>query len=154
VIGAGPATAAAGPAIFAAVVAITRFSAGAASSVRPVWLIGTGALVAAGGTALVAVASALGPALAGLALAAAGTAVLFPALLLILTDRVPDHVRGSATSAVTAVAYTGFLGGPAYVGAWADATSLSAAMLAVAALAVVLALLTPVLARQPVPSRA
>jgi predicted MFS family arabinose efflux permease len=154
VIGSGPATAAAGPAIFAAVVAVTRFSAGGISAARPVALIAAGAVVAAAGTVLVAAASSLGVALAGLAIAAAGAAVLFPSLLILLTRRVPDHVRGSATSAVTAVAYMGFLAGPAYVGAWADATSLPTAMLAVAALAAVLALLTPVLARQRVPSRA
>jgi MFS family permease len=152
VIGAGPATAAAGPAIFAAVVAVTRFAA--ASITRPIGLIAAGALVAAAGTALVAAAETLAVALAGLAVAAAGTAVLFPALLVILTGRVPDRVRGSATSAVTTVAYMGFLAGPAYVGAWADATSLSGAMLAVAALAALLAVLSPTLARARVPSRA
>ena len=153
VVGAGPATAAVGPAIFAAVVAVSRFSAGAVSSARPIRVIGGGALVATAGTALVAVASTLAVALAGLAVAAAGTAVLFPTLLIILTGRVPDHVRGWATSTVTAVAYLGFLAGPAYVGTWADATSLSTAMLAVAALAGVLALLAPALGRQRVASR-
>jgi MFS family permease len=154
VVGAGPATAAAGPAIFAAVVAVTRFSAGAISAARPIAVIAAGAVVAAAGTAIVAAASTLVVALAGLAVAAAGTAVLFPTLLIILTGRVPDQVRGSATSAVTTVAYLGFLAGPAYVGAWADATSLPTAMLAVAALAAGLALLVPVLTRPRVPSRA
>jgi MFS transporter len=144
VIGAGPATAAAGPALFAAVVAVSRFAAGAVGDVRPVRVFAAGAVVAAAGTALVAAASTLGVALAGLALAAAGTAVLFPTLLVVLTAGVPDAVRGTATSAVTTIAYLGFLAGPAYVGAWADATSLSAAMLAVAALAALLALLSPV----------
>ena len=55
--------------------------------------------------------------------------------------RVPDRVRGTATSAVPTVAYLGFIAGPAYVGAWADAIGLPGAMLAVAALA--LALATP-----------
>jgi len=153
VVGAGPATAAVGPAIFAAVVAVSRFSTGAVSSARPIRVIAAGAFLATAGTALVAVASTLAVALAGLAVAAAGTAVVFPTLLIILTGRVPDHVRGWATSTVTAVAYLGFLAGPAYVGTWADATSLSTAMLAVAALAGVLALLAPALGRQRVASR-
>jgi MFS family permease len=154
VVGAGAGTAAAGPAIFAAAVAVTRFSSGRISAARPRAVIAAGAVVAAAGTAIVAAASTLPVALAGLATAAVGTAVLFPTLLIILTDRVPDRVRGSATSGVTTVAYLGFLAGPAYVGAWADATSLSTAMLAIAALAAVLALLVPALARERVASRA
>jgi MFS family permease len=67
--------------------------------------------------------------------------VLFPTLLNVLTARVGDGVRGSATSVVTTVSYLGFLAGPVYVGRWADAVGLSGAMLAVAALAVGLALL-------------
>jgi predicted MFS family arabinose efflux permease len=152
VVGAGPATAAAGPAIFAAVVAVTRFAAGGAG--RPRLLLTAGALVAATGTAVVSAASTLAVALAGLGLAAAGTAVLFPTLLVVLTARVPDRLRGTATSGVTTVAYLGFLAGPAYVGAWAEAVGLPGAMLAVAGLAAILALLVPVLLRAQVPSRA
>jgi predicted MFS family arabinose efflux permease len=153
VLDAGPALAATGPALFAAVVALTRFSAAGASG-RPVPAIMAGALIAMGGTAVVAAASSLAAALAGFALAAVGTAVLFPTLLVVLTDRVPDHVRGSATSAVTTVAYLGFLAGPAYVGVWADAVGLPGAMLAVAALAAALAALAPLLNRQRIASTA
>jgi hypothetical protein len=42
---------------------------------------------------------------------------------------------------VTTVAYTGFLAGPVYVGAWAGVAGLPAAMLAVAGIAAALALL-------------
>lgn len=153
VLDAGPATAATGPAIFAAAVAVTRFAAGALGSRRPALVITAGSLAAAAGTAMLAAASTLAAALAGLGLAAAGTAVLFPTLLVVLTGRVPDHVRGSATSAVTTVAYLGFLAGPAYVGAWADAVGLPGAMLAIAALGVALAVLAPAaLPRQRLPS--
>jgi MFS family permease len=140
-LGAGAAVAAAGPAIFAGTVAITRFAAGALSARRPALVVVAGSALAAAGTGLVAVASTLAVALAGLGLAAAGTAVLFPTLLVVLTARVPDHVRGTATSAVTTVAYLGFLAGPAYVGAWADGVGLPGAMLAVAGLALALAVL-------------
>jgi predicted MFS family arabinose efflux permease len=141
VIGTGAATAAAGPAVFAGVVAVTRFLTGALSGRLPRLVLVGGALMAGSGTALVAAAGTLAVALTGLALAAAGTAVLFPTLLVLLTARVPDRVRGSATSTVTTVAYLGFLAGPPYVGAWADGVGLSGAMFAVAALAALLATL-------------
>ena len=151
-IGVGAATAAAGPALFAATVAVTRFATGAIG--RPRLLLTAGALLAAVGTAVLAAASTLAVALAGLGLAAAGTAVLFPTLLVVLTGGVPDGLRGTATSAVTTVAYLGFLAGPAYVGAWADSVGLAGAMIAVAGLAAVLALLAPVALRGRVASHA
>jgi predicted MFS family arabinose efflux permease len=91
----------------------------------------------------VAVTGTLAVALTGHALAAAGTGVLFPTLIVVLTARVPDCVRGSATSAVTTVAY---------VGAWADAVGLRGAMLAVAALALALATLAAATVRSRLPS--
>jgi MFS family permease len=106
-----------------------------------------GAAAAGVGTALVAAAGTLAVALIGLALAAAGTGVLFPTLIVVLTARVADPVRGVATSTVTTVAYLGFVAGPVYVGAWADAVGLPGAMLAVAALAVLLATLVAAGAR-------
>jgi predicted MFS family arabinose efflux permease len=153
-LGAGAATAAAGPAIFAGTVAITRFAAGALSARRPALVVVAGSVLAAAGTGLVAVASTLAVALVGLGLAAAGTAVLFPTVLVVLTARVPDHVRGTATSAVTTVAYLGFVAGPAYVGAWADGVGLPGAMLAVAGLALALAALAAATLPVRIPSRA
>jgi MFS family permease len=149
VVGAGAAVAAAGPAVFAGVVGATRFVAGPLSGRRPRLVLVAGAVLAGAGTALVAATSTLAVALTGFALAAAGTAVLFPTLIVVMTALVPDRVRGTATSAVTTVAYLGFLAGPAYVGAWADAVGLPGAMLAVAALALVLATLA---AARPAPS--
>jgi MFS family permease len=81
-------------------------------------------------------------ALAGLAVAAAGTAVLYPTLVGLVAGQADEAVRGAATSVVTTVAYLGFLAGPVYVGRWAAAVGLPGAMLAVAALAAGLALLT------------
>ena len=85
-----------------------------------------------------------------------GTALLFvgagalPAMLLsgstllgVLSDRVPDGMRASATAIVTGVAYLGFLAGPVYVGLWADTLGLSGAMFALAGLAAILAVLAP-----------
>jgi predicted MFS family arabinose efflux permease len=151
VVGAGPAVAAAGPAVFAGVVAASRFVTGPLSGRRPRPALVGGAALAGVGTALVAAASTLAVALTGLALAAAGTAVLFPTLIVVLTARVSDRVRGTATSVVTTVAYLGFLAGPAYVGAWADAVGLPGAMLAVAALALLLAILAAATVRSRAP---
>lgn len=147
---AGPALAAAGPAVFAAVVALTRFAAGAIGSRHAATVLVSGAVTAAAGTVLVSVATAVPAVLLGLALAAAGTAVLFPMLMGVVAAHVGEAARGRATSVVTAVAYLGFLAGPVYVGRWAEATGLPGAMVAVAALAVVLAILTWPLLRSAV----
>ena len=147
-VGATSGVAAAGPAVFAGVVAATRFAMGEAGSRTPQAVLVGGAMVAGLGTALVAAADTLAVALAGLALAAAGTAVLFPTLIVVLSDRVPDHARGAATSRVTTVAYLGFLAGPPYVGVWADGVGLPGAMIAVAALTLALGLLAAVSVRR------
>ncbi|MEV6866745.1 MFS transporter [Streptosporangium subroseum] len=139
---AGPVLAAAGPAVFAAIVALTRFTAGSVGSRRATPLLVAGATTAGVGTLVVAAADAVPIALLGLALAAVGTAVLFPTLISLVTAHVDDAARGRATSIVTTVAYLGFLAGPVYVGRWAEATGLPGAMVAVAALAAALAILT------------
>jgi MFS family permease len=81
-------------------------------------------------------------ALAGLVLAAAGTAPLFPTLLSVVSRNVAEPARGRATSIVTVVSYLGFLLGPVYVGLWASASGVRGAMVAVAALGLALAALT------------
>jgi MFS family permease len=153
ILAADPAIAAAGPAVFAAVVAITRF---AVSTVRaaPTTVIIAGAATAAAGSALVAAATTVPVALVGLALAAAGTGVLFPTLLSVVAAGVAESARGAATSVVTAVAYLGFLAGPAYVGGWAAVTGLPGAMFAVAGLAAGLAVVAgPLIHRSATYSR-
>jgi MFS family permease len=140
-LGAGPAVAASGPAVFAAVIALTRFASASLTARRPVAVMVAGSALAAAGTAIVAGAGGVPAGLAGLALAAAGTAALFPTLMSVLTATVPDERRGAATSVVTTVAYLGFIAGPVYVGTWAGAIGLPGAMLAVAALAAALAFL-------------
>jgi len=134
-LGAQAAVAAAGPAVFAAVVAVTRFASATIAARRPAAVIVTGSALATAGTAMVAAAGGVPAGLAGLALAAAGIAVLFPTLMSVMTERTPERRRGSATSVVTTVAYLGFIAGPVYVGTWAGAVGLRGAMLAVAGLA-------------------
>jgi MFS family permease len=143
ILDAGPAVAAAGPAVFAGVVAITRLTTGDLGIRRPTTVLAGGALVAATGTAIVGAAATVAVGLVGLALAAAGTAVLFPTLLGVLTAVVPEHARGAATSVLTVVAYLGFTAGPVYVGFCADAVGLPGAMTALALLAATLAIVAP-----------
>ncbi|WP_203416966.1 MFS transporter [Jiangella ureilytica] len=142
VLSAGPAVAAAGPAVFAGVVALARFAVATLTHRHALAVLIAGALTAALGTAVVAAAANVAIALTGLGLAAAGTAVLQPTVLGLVARRVDETARGRATAVVTTVAYLGFLAGPVYVGQWAGAVGLPGAMLAVAAVAVVLALLT------------
>jgi MFS family permease len=107
-----------------------------------------GSAVAAVGSITVAGSATVPVALLGFALAAAGTAVLFPTLISVLTERVPDALRGTATSRVTGLSYVGFLLGPVYFGWWAEWTTLAGAMLAVAGLAALLTVLVGALMRR------
>ncbi|MEU8365073.1 MFS transporter [Nonomuraea sp. NPDC048882] len=152
---AGPALIGAGPAVFALAVALTRFAIGALQNRRALhaWIVLTGgAVISAAGTSLLALTTYLPLALLGLALAAVGTAVLFPTVLGLATANVPTAARGTATSVVSTLAYVGYLAGPVYVGYWAQAAGLPGAMLAVASLAAALALLAWPALRAVVPS--
>jgi MFS transporter len=135
------------PAVFAGTVAITRFAIGGLKAAHARIVVLAGALAAAAGAALIAAASTLFIAGLGLAVAAAGTAVLFPTLLGVVSRNVDESRWGRATSVVTTLSYLRFLVGPVYVGLWADAVGLRGAMVAVAALAVGLFVLTPALLR-------
>jgi MFS family permease len=131
------------PAVFAGTVAITRFSIGVLKAAHAQPVILTGALAAAGGALVIAGAPTLPVATLGLVMAGAGTAVLFPTLLGTVSSNVEETYRGRATSIVSAVSYLGFLLGPVYVGVSASAAGLRGAMIAVAALAAALFVLTP-----------
>jgi MFS family permease len=76
-------------------------------------------------------------ALAGLVLAALGTATLFPTLLSRSLRSTGPAQHGRATSKVATTAYLGFLLGPAYVGLLADSSDLRGALVGVAVLALV-----------------
>ena len=126
---------AAAPAVFAGVAAVTRFAVGASARLPAGPLLTGGALLAAVGSLTLARAASTPPALLGLALAAAGTSVLFPTLLRTALADVRPELRGLATSAVAATAYLGFVLGPVGVGALAGAAGLRDAIIGVAALA-------------------
>jgi MFS family permease len=135
------------PAVFAATVATTRFAIGGLPPRHAQTILLAGAAGAGAGALIIAAAPSLFVAALGLVVAGAGTAVLFPTLLGIVSRSVEEARRGRATSVVTVVSYMGFLLGPVYVGLWADMTDLRGAMIAVAALAAALFMLTPMLLR-------
>ncbi|WP_394771573.1 MFS transporter [Lacisediminihabitans sp.] len=141
-LGAGPGISSLGPAVFAAVVAITRFSLGriGQGSETPILLLGS--VAAAGGALVIALSPTIPIAILGLVLAAAGTAALYPTMLSLVSRRVDEAHRGRATALVTTISYVGFLLGPVYVGLWAHGTGLRGALVAVAALGVVLSVLS------------
>jgi MFS family permease len=142
------------PALFAGVVAVTRFAVGARPHLPAVPLLLTGGLVTVTGTVLLARAQSTGAASFGLALAAAGTAVLFPTLLRAGVGHVHEAARGRATAAVSTTAYLGFLLGPVYVGQIAGTVDLRAAMLGVAALAALFSIAAGLLLPAAAPAHA
>jgi len=103
-------------------------------------LIGSGAAIAAAGTAIAATAGSVPVGIAGILIAGAGTSVCAPAIFSLAGAAAPPALRGAAISTTTTIAYLGFLIGPAVVGALATLSSLRSSLAAVSALAVVLAL--------------
>ncbi|MEA2380630.1 MAG: hypothetical protein QOH72_601 [Solirubrobacteraceae bacterium] len=141
-LGAAPALAAAGPALFAAAAATGRLLGSAATRrVEDRALVRAGAVLAAAGTLVAALAPVTALALAGIALAGLGTSVCAPVLIGLAGRHAEPAARASAVSIVTTLAYFGFLVGPAAVGLAATALSLRAALGAVAGLALLLAAL-------------
>ena len=147
VLATGPGVSAMAPAVFAGVVAVTRFSIGSLTSRHAQTILVAGSAAAAAGAFLLAGSSTLGSAITGLVLAAGGTAVLFPTLMGVVSRSVEESRRGRATSLLASVSYLGFLLGPVYVGAWSEFDGLRSAMVAVAALGVALLVLVPVILR-------
>jgi predicted MFS family arabinose efflux permease len=149
---ASPAVAALGPAVFGASAAVGRLAGHAVGDrLAEQRLLAAGAALGSAGTLLGALAPTPAVALVGIALAGAGLAVCAPTLISLAGRLAAAGERGSAVSAVTTIAYFGFLVGPAAVGLAAGATSLSAAL---AGVAVVAALLAASARFAPVPARA
>jgi MFS family permease len=146
-LGAGAGLAAVAPAVFAGTVAVARFGLGGLGAGRARAVLVGGAAAAGGGALVIAVAPGLVVAAVGRVVAGAGTAVLFPTVVGMVSRTVVEAYRGRATSIVTTVSYLGFLLGPVYVGACADAFGLRGAMVAVALLGAALLVLAPVLLR-------
>ncbi|MET8988548.1 MFS transporter [Nonomuraea wenchangensis] len=142
---ASPALAAVAPAAFATTAALARFASAAITLRRPLVSLVAACVIATAGGALTASATTLPLALAGVIAASAGTSVLFPTLLSYGLRPVSDELRGRATSAISTVAYLGYLAGPAYFGLLAEATGVQKAFLGIAALTAVLLAAIPAL---------
>lgn len=143
----GPGLSAIAPAVFAGVVAITRFSISAIKPTHARTVLLCGAVAAAAGAAVISIAPSIPIAILGLIITGTGTAALYPTLLSIVSHNFRESHRGRATSIVTIVSYVGFLLGPVYVGLWAQATGMRGAMLAIATLGIALTVLTVPLLR-------
>lgn len=129
-----PGLAATAPAVFAATTAVARLALAQLSRDHPTAVLVGGGTLATTGTAILAMAPSVSVALVGLAIAALGTATLFPTLLSrSLRGTVPSR-HGRATSTIAGTAYLGFLLGPAYVGLLAESSDLRGAFIGVAAL--------------------
>ncbi|TFC34615.1 MFS transporter [Cryobacterium sp. TMT2-42-4] len=137
-LGAGPGFSSVGPAVFAGVVAIARFSVGRIQQGNESPILILGSITAAVGALVIAMSPTLPIAILGLIVAAAGTAALYPTMLSLISRGVDEAYRGRATAIVTTVSYIGFLLGPVYVGLWSEATGLRGALVAVAGLGIVL----------------
>jgi predicted MFS family arabinose efflux permease len=142
-LGAGPAVSGLGPAFFALAAALGRLGAQRAAARAPDRaLLVVAAGMSAAGTAYVAVAPSPAIALAGVFLAGAGISVAAPTIFSMAGRVVADGNRGRAISTVTTTAYLGFLLGPPLVGAIAGALTLRWAFGVVAAIALVLAIVS------------
>ncbi|MGW0195101.1 MFS transporter [Nonomuraea sp. NPDC003201] len=142
---ASPALAAVAPAVFATTAALTRFATGTVTLRRPIATLVVASAIATAGGVLTAFAATLPLALGGVIAAAVGTSALFPTLLSYGLRPVPDGSRGRATSAISTVAYLGYLAGPAYFGLIADVTGVQRTFLGIAALTAVVPAAIPAL---------
>jgi MFS family permease len=142
---ASPPLAALAPAAFATTAALSRVVVATITLRHPIATLAGGSVIATAGGLFTAFAPTLPLALAGVIIAAAGTSVLFPTLLSYGLRPVPDRSRGRATSAISTVAYLGYLVGPAYFGLLADATGVQKAFLGIAALTAALLATFPAL---------
>ncbi|MGI8533646.1 MAG: MFS transporter [Candidatus Limnocylindrales bacterium] len=124
VVGATPAIAAVGLAIFQGAMMMGRLSGDAlAGRIGPAMLVRGGALLAAAGLTLSLVIPDVPIVLIGLAVMGLGIASAFP-LLLSAAARTRGVASPTALGAITAAGYTGFLAGPPLIGFIAEPTDL------------------------------
>ncbi len=108
--------------------------------------------VAAAGVALTALSPNLGWFIAGLIVAAVGTNVTGPAPAAFVADIAPPHLRGPAMGLYRTWGDLGIVVGPVVGGAIADASSVSGAMMAIAALVTVAVTWFLFVAEEPAPA--
>ncbi len=136
-----------GPAVFGASMAAGRFLGQAATSISDRVLLSGGALAAAVGCAIVAVAGSPAPALVGFALAGAGISLNAPVVFGAAGRRKVDPA--GAVAVVTTLAYLGLALGPPLMGGLAQAGSLRGAFLTLAVIAAAVAAAATRLRLQP-----
>ncbi len=149
---AAPVASALGPALFAAAMAVGRVTVhrlARPGSERSVLTVG--ALAAAGGSALAAVAPSVPVAVVGIVLAGAGCSVCAPTIVSLVGRAARPTERATAVGSATTLMYLGFVAGPAVVGGVAEATTLRISLGGVAVLAVLLSA-TFLVVRYPTPS--
>ncbi len=133
-----------GPAVFAVAAGAGRLSGHRLEVRRPdLSLVRSGALVAAAGSVVGALAPWPWVAFVGVAGAGVGSAVLAPSLLRLAGLGTDPTARGAAVGSVISVAYLGFVIAPAMVGGVAAGTTLPTALALVAVAASLVALLGP-----------
>lgn len=148
-LNAAPGLASSAPAVFAAAAASGRIAGNALlRRLRPVQLLVAGGVLAAVGSIAAAAAGTAWLALIGIGVAGLGTSVCAPTIIGMAGAWAGPERRAGAISTVTTIAYLGFLLGPAAVGAASSAWSLPVALGGVAVLALLVAALGPVAARQ------
>ncbi|WP_214324282.1 MFS transporter [Nonomuraea sediminis] len=130
-----------GPSVFALATVSARLASQflAGRGVSPRATLMTGALLAAVGTAVTALAPGPVVCLAGVAIAGLGTGVCAPTIIGVAGSGVPAAQRGATVSTVMTIAYLGFAAGPALVGLIADRLGLREALTAMAGAAAILA---------------
>jgi MFS family permease len=149
-----PAVSGLGPGLFAAAMVAGRtFGQGLEARAGDRLLLAGGALTAAGGLALAAVAPGIPGALIGFALGGAGISVAAPTLFGAAGRGATDAERGSAVASVTTLAYLGFLMGPFLMETVSGALGLRAGMGLLAGIALSVALATASFAGDALPLR-
>jgi MFS family permease len=129
-----------GPAVFGAAAATGRLVGSRTSfGLGRNDLVRAGALLAAVGALVGALAPTAPLALSGIALAGLGTSICAPILLGITGDGVGRGRRGAAMGSVTTLGYLGFALAPALVGGLSELTTLPAALAVTSLVALVLA---------------
>lgn len=132
-LGAGAAAGAIGPALLGATMGAGRlFGQGLARHVAPTGLLCGGALVAAAGALLAALAPTLALAYAGFAALGLGAALLVPMGFAFVAARVAPEARAAAIARLSMIGYLGFFLGPPMMGIVSGAVGLAAAFAVVA----------------------